>query len=62
MGYKDKRYGVTWRSKNVEQQTTVWFNTPANRDSFIRSLLTNKLVLKDSISTRNKNVDDNESN
>jgi len=60
MGYRDKRYGVTWISENVETPTTVWFTTPANRKAFIKNLLTNKLVLKDSIFISNKNVDENE--
>lgn len=60
MGYKDKRYGVTWNSKRSSTPTTVWFNTPGARNGFIARLIRNKIVLTDSIFTHNKNVDEDE--
>jgi hypothetical protein len=60
MGYKDKRYGVTWRTKSANNPTTVWFNAPNERRAFIAKLLSNKIVLKDSIEISSKNVDEND--
>lgn len=60
MGYKDKRYGVTWNSKRSSTPTTVWFNTPGARVSFISKLIRNNIVIRDSIISHNKNVDEDE--
>jgi len=60
MGFNEKKYGVTWNAKTASTPTTVWFNSPEERNKFIRGLLRNKVVLKDSIITHNKNVPDDE--
>lgn len=58
MGFKDKKYGVTWNTTMSNDPTTMWFDTPYNREKFIRDLLKNKIVIKHSIFPHNKNVDD----
>lgn len=60
MGFRDKKYGVTWKTTLENIPTTVWFNSSAKRISFIEELKRNKIVIKRSICTRNKNVDEDE--
>jgi hypothetical protein len=60
MGFRDKRYGVTWRTKLSLTPTTVWFNTPDKRSNFMKGLISNKIVLRDSIWKHEKNVDEDD--
>jgi len=58
MGYKDKKYGVTWNTTRSKDPTTVWFDTPNERFNFIKNLKKNPIVRQHSIFPHNKNVDD----
>lgn len=60
MGFRDKTYGVTWRTTTSDQPTTVWFYTQDKRNNFVTDLLRNKRVVKKSIRLSSRNVDDDE--
>ena len=58
MGFKEKKYGVTWNTTRSKNPTTMWFDTPHNREKFIRDLIKNPIVYNHTIFPHNKNVDD----